>query len=277
MGKLLGAVLGFMAMGPLGLLLGLLAGYVFDRNVQQRGGFNSSFGYDRERAQQVFFETVFTLLGYLAKADGRVSEEEVAQTEQFMAKMGLTSDHRREAINLFKQGSRQDFNIDQLMQDFNVHCGRQFNLKQMVLVYLINVAMADGELHSAEQDVLRDVASRLGFSGFAFEQLLRMINAQNQFRDGQYQGYTGGNDQSNQQTGGFGSFGGKSELDLAYEALGVEASINDKDLKKAYRKLMSQYHPDKLMGQGVPEDMIEEATERSKEIQAAYDLIKKSR
>ena len=51
----------------------------------------------------------------------------------------------------------------------------------------------------------------------------------------------------------------------------------DAEVKRAYRKLMSQYHPDKLIGQGMPEDMIAMATEQSKEIQVAYDLIKKSR
>jgi DnaJ like chaperone protein len=66
-------------------------------------------------------------------------------------------------------------------------------------------------------------------------------------------------------------------LDDAYKALGVTKDSSDAEVKRAWRKLMSQYHPDKLMGQGVPEDMIKMATEQAKEIQLAYDLIKKSR
>jgi len=264
MGKLLGAFLGFSSGGFFGALLGLFVGSIFDRAFNQ---FKHGPSADqREQAQVHFIKTLFTLLGYLAKADGRVSEEEIAQTEQVMNKIGLTADHRREAIQRFKQGSQQDFNIDALLTDFNLHCGRQANLKQMLLVYLINIALADGNIDSTEQTVLREVAGRLGFSNFAFEQLMRMINAQNQFGGG----YSGGQS-------GFGGANTADELALAYQALGVESSIGDKDLKKAYRKLMSQYHPDKLMGQGLPEDMIEEATERSKEIQVAYDLIRKQR
>ena len=69
----------------------------------------------------------------------------------------------------------------------------------------------------------------------------------------------------------------KNALETAYKALGIEESVTDQELKKAYRRLMSQNHPDKLIGQGMPEDMIKVATEKSKEIQKAYELIKNIR
>ncbi len=131
------------------------------------------------------------------------------------------------------------------------------NLRQMLLVYLVNVAMADGSLGSDEVRILREVASTLGFSRIAFEQLLQMIGAQNSFA---------GNQQA-----------GANDVAVAYQALGVTKDNSDAEIKKAYRKLMSQYHPDKLIGQGLPDDMIKAATERSQEIQAAYDVITKSR
>jgi DnaJ like chaperone protein len=75
---------------------------------------------------------------------------------------------------------------------------------------------------------------------------------------------------------GYGAQPGASLKD-AYEALGIASDVDDKALKRAYRKLMSENHPDKLIAKGVPEDMIKLATERSQEIQAAYEMIKKSR
>ncbi|GAB3104836.1 co-chaperone DjlA [Aestuariicella hydrocarbonica] len=262
MGKFIGAILGYMAGGIFGALLGFFVGQIIDRSFKF-GSFTHQIG-DRQEAQDTFFTTVFTLLGYLAKADGRVSEAEVQLTEQLMSKLGLTPEHRRAAIDLFKQGSQHNFSLTELLAKFNHVCGRHTNLKQMLLVYLINIALADGAIEAEEEAILRQVAQHIGFSGFAFEQLLRMINAQNQF-GGQRQG------------GAYQQAPSANDLDVAYAALGVDKSISDKDLKRAYRKLMSQYHPDKLMGQGLPADMIQEATERSQEVQAAYDLIQKSR
>jgi DnaJ like chaperone protein len=69
----------------------------------------------------------------------------------------------------------------------------------------------------------------------------------------------------------------ESSIADAYKALGLTSESTDQEIKKTYRKLMSQNHPDKLMGQGLPEDMIKVATERSQEIQAAYDYLKKHR
>jgi DnaJ like chaperone protein len=68
-----------------------------------------------------------------------------------------------------------------------------------------------------------------------------------------------------------------TSLEDAYDALGVTPEVGDKDLKRAYRKLMSENHPDKLIAQGVPEDMVKLATERSQEIQAAYEMVRKAR
>lgn len=267
-GKVLGFIVGIVVGGPFGAIVGALLGhFLVDRKRNAAPKMSSE---QLHVVQANFFTTVFLLLGHLAKADGRVSATEIQLTESLMSKMGLSPDHRREAIRLFKAGSADDFNFDAVMSEFKQHCGSSPNLINMLLVNLVNMAMADGVLDDQEAQVLRQVAERLGFSRFAFEQLLRMLNAQSAFKQeqGQYQG---------QSQGGYQSPPRSDELALAYDALGVEKTVTDAELKKAYRKLMSEYHPDKLIGQGMPDGMIKTATERSQEIQSAYDLIKKSR
>lgn len=261
-GKLIGAVLGWYIGGIIPALIGLFIGHMFDKGyaqIQEEGSPER-----RREIEQTFFQTVFRLLGHLAKADGRVSESEVQQTEAYMAEMGLTAEHRKEAIALFKEGAANDFDADAQVARFREVCGRRSNLVRMLLIYLVNIALADGELDEQEADVLRRIAQGLGISASMFEQLLRMIQAQNSFGGQQYQGAAGGPSSAGQ-------------LQKAYDALGVSPEASDAEIKKAYRKLMSQYHPDKLMGQGVPEDMVKEATERSQEISKAYDLIKTER
>jgi len=262
LGKLVGALLGYGMGGWLGALLGLFVGQMFDRGynqLQREGGPGN-----RQAVEQSFFETLFTLLGHMAKADGRVSEEEVRQTEAYMAEMGLTAENRRRAIDLFKQGTDPEFDLDAQVQEFRRICGRRARLVRMLLVYLVNIALADGELDETEVRVLRRIAEGLGLSSEMFEQLLRMIQAQNSFAGGG--GRAGGAGPSR-----------ADELARAYEALGVSPEASDQQIKRAYRKLISEHHPDKLIGQGMPEDMVKEATERSQEIRKAYDLIKQAR
>lgn len=260
-GKIIGGLLGFAAGGPLLAIIGVIIGHLFDRALKRTLHVSPE---ELQAIQTSFFNTLFMLLGHIAKADGRITETEIKLTESLMEKMGLSADHKREAIRLFKVGAEPIFNLDNVLRDFKYHSSRSPNLVQMLLVYLINLAMADGELHPNEEQILRQVAEKLGFSSFIFEQILRMIRAQNAFGDDEHF-------QRAQQAPR------ADEVTLAYEALGVSPTASDAEIKKSYRKLMSQYHPDKLIGQGMPEDMIKEATERSQEIQKAYDVVKKSR
>lgn len=260
---LIGFFLGsFISLKMSGGLAGKLNGF---------GNIGGISGLKSER-QRVFFQTVFSLMGKLAKVDGRVSEEEITHVEKFMTQLGMTSEHRQQAINHFKDGSAEDYPIDPILQEFNSVAARSANLKQLVLVYLIGVAMADGSMHPNETALLNEIAQKLGFSAQALEQLLAMLQGQDQFYGGSYQ-------RGQQQDGGYASGGrsSQSSVQAAYQALGVKKSDSDASIKKAYRRLVREFHPDKLMGQGVPEDMIKVATERSQEIQVAYDLVKKSR
>ena len=252
--KFIGFIAGFYFFGFFGALLGLFVGSFFDRvRVYGSGAANP---LQNALRQAVFLETVFIAMGKLAKADGHVSQDEIDHVEQFMQKLNMTAQHRQQAIVWFKQGAAPGFNIDETCKKFMSVCGHTKNLKQVLLVYLIVMALADGHFHPAEEALLADIAAHLGYSPTEFRQLLDMVLNQTHF--------------------GAGKVATAAALDDAYKALGVTKDSTDAEIKRAYRKLMSQYHPDKLIGQGVPEDMIAMATEQAKEIQLAHDLIKKS-
>ncbi|WP_438971130.1 co-chaperone DjlA [Methylophaga sp.] len=259
--KWIGLIVGFFGLGIIGGLLGLFIGSVIDRvRALGMGGANPLTAGQR---QAVFVETVFVLMGKLAKADGRISQDEVDHVEAFIKKLGMSGDHRQEAIRQFKLGAEPDFDIQPTLQKFMHHCGHTFNLRQVLLVYLTVMALADGKLDPAEKNILQDVAAQLGYSAADFNRILDMVLGQAHF--------------SGQGGGGSQQRSSASDIADAYKALGVTADNSNQEIKRAYRKLMSQYHPDKLTGQGVPEDMIAVATEQAKEIQVAYDLIKKQR
>lgn len=253
--KLIGVVAGYFLLGGWGALLGFLLGAVVD--AARRLGAAGLNPLLQATRRIVFLETVFVLMGKLAKADGRVSEAEIAHAEAFMDKLGMTPDHRRTAIEWFKRGAAPDYEAGPILAKFMAHCGRTPNLKEMLLVYLILMAMADGQFHPQEERVLADIAARLGYGQQSFRHLLDMVLNQMHFASGQPTS--------------------EAALADAYKALGVSPDVSDAEVKRAWRKLMSQHHPDKLIGQGMPEDMVKLATEQAKEIQLAYDLIKRQR
>src|SRR5690606_2004340 len=205
--------------------------------------------------------------GHLSKADGRVSEQEIAQAEAMMARMQLSSEQRERAIAQFQRGKQADFPLEETVAAFRPATRYR---KHMILVFLemlLQTALADGTLHEREEQVLLRVAAGLGVPAPQFRQILAMLMAQAQFA---------GAGQGNWQ-GGAGAARPHGSLSQAYQVLGLDEQASDAEVKRAYRKLMSEHHPDRLAAKGVPEEMIRVATERSAEISTAYDMIKKQR
>ena len=269
--KPIAAVIGLLYFGLPGAILGWIAGSLLSALLTDgpRALLPGGRREIREQRQAVFLKTLFLLMGRLAKADSKVSQSEIDHIEQFMAQMGMTAEHRKQAIVYFQDGVEADFHIEEALAKFLDICGKSLQMKHLLLVYLVGVALADGQLHQAENELLARISEKLGYSQQAFNQLMAMIQGQNRFE--------GASGYQYQQGAGSRPQGATNTLEDAYQALGVSASNSDKEIKRAYRKLISQYHPDKLIGQGVPEDMIKKATERSKEIHSAYDLIEKHR
>ncbi|MGV8933683.1 MAG: co-chaperone DjlA [Gallionellaceae bacterium] len=253
--KFLGALIGLYYFGLFGALAAYFIGSIIDRSLSYGiGGVNP---LSRAHRETIFLSTVFVLMGKIAKVDGHVSKEEVAHVEMMFQKLGMSAENRQQAIGLFKKGGVAEFDMQPTLLEFMKVCGQTSGLKQMLLVYLIVMAFADGKLDPAEEALLKEIASHLGYSQEMFQQLMAMVINQSHFASGQATR--------------------QDSLDDAYKALGISKENTDQEVKRAYRKLMSQYHPDKLMGQGMPADMIAVATAQAQEVQVAYDLIKKSR
>ncbi len=256
-GKLVGGALGFAIGGPLGALLGAAMGHNID--VGLRGGRATLHAGNQERVQTVFFTATFSVMGYLAKADGRVTQDEIAMAKQVMTQMQLSEAQRMAAINLFQEGKAADFPFDEVIDQFRQECGRRVSLVRMFLEIQIATALADGNIDFTEERVLFRLADRLGFPRPFFERLIASVRAQQNFAD--------------EQTGK----GRHASLQDAYAMLGEDAGATDAEIKKAYRRQMNQHHPDKLVSKGLPEEMIRIATEKTQEIKAAYERIKESR
>ena len=253
----MGGSFGYMLGGPLGAVLGVALGHQLDKAFGKIM-LDPEFGSGKvERVQQAFFTATFSVMGHLAKADGKVTSDEIAVASHVMGQMQLNEEQRKVAINLFNEGKQPDFPLDATLEQFRRECHRRHNLIHMFIEILISTAIADGKIDDAEHKLLVHISSIMGVSAGAFEQLLRMVGAQQAYHQ---QGQSP-----------------VARLKEAYDILGMEQSASDAEIKKAYRRLMSQHHPDKLVAKGLPEEMMKIATEKTQEIKLAYEHIKNSR
>jgi len=260
-GKLVGGAFGFMLGGPLGAVLGAALGHNFDKGLDSLPG--ADMGFDpgqQERVQTAFFTATFSVMGAVAKADGKVTPDEIRLAEMVMQQMNLSADMRKTAIGLFNEGKQADFPLDDVLQQFRFECHRRQTLKQMFIEIQLQAAYADGEMASAERALLEKICQSLGISSLLFRQLEQRIQAERHFH------HTGGGQQPAAMT-----------LKDAYAILGVSEADHDRDVKKAYRRLISQHHPDKLVSKGLPEEMMKVAADKTHEIKQAYENIKQHR
>jgi len=256
-GKALGGAFGFMVGGPLGALMGVAFGHNFDRGMTGIGQSDWKGSGNQDRVQAAFFTATFSVMGYIAKADGKVTRDEIRLAEEVMRQLGLDGEMRESAKKLFNEGKSDDFPIDEVLDQFKSELRRRTTLLQMFLEIQLQAAYADGLMDPSEEKVLAHICQRLGIPLVQLKRMEEMLKA----------GF-GGQRQSSS---------GQSSLPDAYAIVGVEKSVSDADLKKAYRRLMSQHHPDKLVAKGLPDEMIKDATAKTQQIKSAYELIRESR
>ena len=252
-GKALGGAFGFLIGGPLGALMGIAFGHGFDRGLGKLD--EDSAPADQERIQAAFFTATFSVMGHIAKADGRVTRDEIRHAEAVMRRLGLDAEMREAAKKLFNEGKAADFPLAEVLGQFRREVNRRTTLIQMYLEIQLQAAWADGVVHPAEREALAGICRHLGVPLEQLERLEEMLRA----------GF------------GRGADAAPGSLDDAYDLLGVEPGVGDAELKRAYRRLMSQHHPDKLVAKGLPDEMIQDANEKTRQIKAAYELIKRSR
>lgn len=248
----IGAVIGLLFGKFPGLLVGAALGYFASRILR-----HNLLGR-LQVVQTQLLDSTFSIMGALCKADRVVTRDEIKVVESLFDRLHLQGEQRTAAKAAFNRGKAPDFDVDTAVDRFaRVARGRGPLLQLFLQLQCIAVA-ADGQVHPAEHEMLVRIARRLGLTEqdvAQLEALLRMAS-------------------SGPSTAGTPT---RDRIDSAYAALGVSPDASDSDIKRAYRRLMSQNHPDKLASRGLPESMREIAEERSREINTAYDLIKESR
>ena len=277
-GKILGVLFGFMFLKIPGAILGLIVGHFFDKaysqDFNQLGGFGRFFTDQNNMKQQaVFFHSLFSALGHLAKSDGQVTHREIQIATALMDDMNLTGDARKEAQEAFREGKARDFPIVDTLKSFYESCHGRRDILQVFLEILIQAAFADGSLAQQEYLVLEKVAKSLGFNRRDLDFLISMFEAEIRFRQRGGQQHSSHQHSSQRQS----VYTEKQSLDDAYRILGVSVSDDEKTIKRAYRKRMAEHHPDKLVSKGLPEQAMEIAKKKTQDIQSAYELIKQSR
>lgn len=254
---LIGAILGLLFYGWRGALFGALAGYFLSQFL--RAKVQRVLGTATE-IQTQFIESTFAVMGAVSKADGQVSQEEIRLAETLFGQFHLSPSARETAKQAFARGKAADFDLDAEVARFAAASRGQRVLHQMFIQIQLSALAADGRVHAQEHAMLLRIARGLGLSEVEIRQLEAMLH------------------------GGPGAASGSGrgssmaqKLDEAYRVLGVAPTVDDTELKKAYRRLISQNHPDKLASKGLPESMREMAEQRTREITAAYEIVEKAR
>lgn len=252
-GKLLGAIIGFRIGGFVGAILGLAFGHWCDTKLTKI----LEVIKKTSNRQAVFFNSTFAVMGHMAKASGRVTEVDIRIANLFMEQMRLTGQAKQDAQQAFRDGKSANFDLASSLRSIRMISMGRTELLQMFLEIQIQIALSDGELEAKEKKLLEIIADGLGFSRSQLEQLLNRWKGEFQFRQGHHDP--------------------KQSIEHAYEVLGVTSAETDQQIKRAYRKLMNEHHPDKLIAKGLPKEMMEIANRKAQDIQTAYDRIKLAR
>ncbi len=246
-GKLIGGALG-MLLGPWGAAAGFALGHQFDATTARRQA--------RPVGEQFFLST-FRVMGHVAKADGRVTEREIQAARSVMQGLRLNEAQVRLAIAEFTRGKQADFDLPNEMDGLRIACHSYPEILRVFLEIQLRFALVGSDMTPA---VRARVTYAAGLLGIAPPLLARMEAALR---------------------GGSSSMAGTQDrgarTNAAYRTLEVDPAVTNDELTKAYRRLMSRHHPDKLKANGLPDSMLEHAKQRTQAIREAYELLRQQR
>ena len=249
LGKLLGGTLGFFLGGPFGMIAGAVFGHMMiDRAADGSSGEGNSDGRfyfvntGYNRSQMVFFVGAFSMLAKLASADGQVSDAARRKINEFMVNdLRLTGQSYDYAQGIFNQALAQNSSFEDLADQFYENFKGSPQLLNMMVDIFYRVAMVDGRMSANESNLIDYAVRVFRIPSSIHDSIRRKYNVR-----------------------------GASK---AYAVLGLPESATEAEIKKAYRKLILEYHPDAVAAKGMADEFKEYATKRFREIQEAYETI----
>jgi DnaJ like chaperone protein len=270
-GKIVGGALGLIAGGPVGALMGVLIGHQYDAS----GDSSSDVGGEAStaRVQELFLPATFRLMGHVAKADGRVSEQEIEAARGMMRALRLNSTQIRQAMDCYTQGKHPAFAVAQELRALRTALSAYPQLAQFFIELQLQAALAGNGLTQPSRERVQYAATQLGLSGAHFQQLETLLRWR---QSAQARGGSAGAGWNTRQDAGSDALE-RERLSAAYSLLDAKSGDSDEQVVKSYRRQMSRHHPDKLQANGLPEAMLERAKERTQQIQQAYELIRAAR
>jgi DnaJ like chaperone protein len=260
LGTIIGGGLGFMLGGPLGAIIGGAIGSNFGEGGPRvhpgaRVGGGQYYGgpgagprtFNPLEAQQTFMIAMISLAAKVAKADGSVTRAEVRSFDQFLKdQLGMAAEERRVAARIFNEARDSHIPAEEFARQIRQLMGHQRARLKDLISLLMSVAIADGQLHQAEERLIRSIAREMGLTDRDYEEATAM-------------------------------FSPRASVSQSYTVLGVTQSATDDEIKKAYRKLAREYHPDVVANKGMGEDFQKFAAEKMRAVNAAYDSIREAR
>ena len=235
-GKIIGGATGFAFGGPIGALLGSVAGHAIDKIKTKK-----KLPEETALKQIGFTIGVIVLSAKMAKADGKVTEEEI---KAFKEKINVPDNEIKNVAKLWDQAKKTTDGFEVYAKQISDLLGRNSSVLEELLNLLITIAQADGKITIPEIKYLKKVGDIFGFSNVDFERIYSS-------KSGVYTD--------------------------PYKILGVSRNATVQEIKRKWKQLAINHHPDRLISQGVPEDLIQKSTSRLKEINNAWDTIQNQR